>query len=426
MSVDSLNSIHSASKMDDLLNNPVREKLLRALKERLCRAIDQLKDTLVRIDRDEAQSLDDITENCKRISHVLQTISDDKLEVQMLWNGPISYLLTVGPLTRTEIPIDILATLISVGFDVNEYSCGGRCLDIAVQNQHYNAIKLLVQHGAESNGGLGQRQSPITVLASQSNAPLDLFELLATQGNLNDGGAYHFLPLHNAVQSGNSKIALHLIKLGASVNREDGSSRLPIEYFVKRCTLNQFDNELFKSLFPSRNMDILKVIGGILEEKKNSDKTATYNFEMLHWSLQRLHNDESLNVEITCCLFSTCMVVNGVKIVSTMSTQLLPIFLYSLLLVELQFDLASVPNKIANNVERIAGTEGLTHACAVDTVWKDYHKHGHLKSLLRLCILQIRSCMSSLDDDSFLSLPVPPYLRKLLTYYDVVEKIFSE
>ena len=411
--------------MEALQNDPNKE-LERTMEDRLRTSLFQLKDVLVRIDRDETQSLDDITEHSERISAVLQAISDNKFQIPQNIK-PISELLTVGPLTRTEIPIDIFAKLISVGFDVNDLdSRVGTCLDIAVKNQHYNAAKLLVQHGVESYAVFGRIKSPVAVLALQSNAPLDLFDLLATQENLNDCGAYFYLPLHIAVQSGNSKLALHLIKLGATVNQEDGSSKLPLEYFVKSCTLNQFDSELFKSLFPSRNMDILKVIGEILTQKENSDKTATYNFEMLHRSLQRLHFDESLNVEITYGIGSTCMVVNGVRIVSTIIGQLLPIYLYSLLLVELQFDFASVPTKIADNGERSTGTQGLIYACAVDTVWKDYHKHGRAKSLLRLCILQIRSCMSSLDDDSFLGLPVPPHLRKLLTYYDVAEKIFAE
>ena len=407
--------------MEDLHNKPSGDKRIATMDERLRTSIIQLKRMLHISDRDETQSLDNITELSKRISDVLQTISDDKLEVQISQSiKPIYYLLNVGPLARTEVPIEILSKLISVGFNLNECdSRGATCLDIAVRKQHYNAIKLLVQHGAESDDVCGPTQSPIVVLSSQSNAPLDLFDLLATQENLNDGGAYYYLPLHNAVRCGNNKIALHLIKLGASVNQEDGSSKLPIDYFVKTCTLNQFDSELFKRVFPSRNMDILKVIGDILSQKENYGKTATYNFEMLHRSLQRLHFDESLKVEITFGISSACMVVNGVNFVSTGCGQLLPIYLYSLLLVELQFDFASVPNKTADDVERIAGTEGLKYACAVDTVWKDYHTHGHLKSLLRLCILQIRSYMSSLDDDSFLSLPVPPYLRKLLMYDNV-------
>ena len=101
-------------------------------------------------------------------------------------------------------------------------------------------------------------------------------------------------------------------------------------------------------------------------------------------------------------------------------------YLCSLLLVELQVDFISTPREIDDKFKQSATEKKLTYLHAIDCVWKNYHKQSRVKSLLRLCILCTRSSMSSLDDASFMSLPVPPYIRKLLTYRDIAEGIFEE
>ena len=48
----------------------------------------------------------------------------------------------------------MLEVLLSFGFDVNEYYSDTRlmtCLHLAIKNHHYNAIRWLVQHGADCN-----------------------------------------------------------------------------------------------------------------------------------------------------------------------------------------------------------------------------------------------------------------------------------
>ena len=74
---------------------------------------------------------------------------------------------------------------------------------------------------------------PILIsLISQKDMPLDIFDLIATPQNLNCEHLFSCnLPLHKAVSCGRPAIALHLIKLGASVNQNDRGSRLLIEYF---------------------------------------------------------------------------------------------------------------------------------------------------------------------------------------------------
>ena len=376
------------------------------------------------VDRDEAQSL---TEHCKRISEILQTISDNKLDVKNFQNiTPIHDLLSVRLYNgRQEVPIDILTKLISVGFDVNAARAyKSMCLETAIENRHYNAVRVLVQHGAKGYSdhtsicAQWRKISPIALLARDQDAPLDLFNLLATPQNLNDCDEYFYLPLHEAVEHCCVKNAQHLIKLGARVNQRDGKSGLPLSY-IRINDISQCNSELFFNLLPARehSEDILSLIGCFLIERMNTDKTDTYVFEMLHQLLQRLHFNEPINVEMWNHSYSTIMVTNDVQVAFTAQYQpcMLPVYLCSLLLVELQFDLASAPNKIVDELPANAGAEDLTYARAIDSMWTDYHQLCQPKPLQRLCILHIRSSMTSLDDDSFLSLPVPPYLRRLLT-----------
>ena len=416
--------------MEDL-HEKQREEVQRGIEERLYTEINVLKQILVTIDRDKTQRLDSITENIKGISDILKTISENKLDIQNFWlKKPIHHLLSAGPFTRTEIPIDILVGLISAGFDVNAIGVQNRtCLDIAAENCHYNAVRLLVRHGAigfaDSQLSYWGKRSPIVLLASHSNVPLDLFDMLATPKNLNDNRCYKYLPLHEAVRCSNTETALHLIKLGASVNQRDAFVGLPLHYAVDSC-LKQANNELFMSVLPPRSQGtlILQLISKLISTTERPAKTATHLFVMLHQLLQRLHFDEPLKVEI-CHSSSLRMMVMGAMI-DPIAYYSHPVYLCSLILVELQFDLTSVPGNITNVLSNNARAEALIYAPAVEEVWKNCHQQNHVKSLLRLCILKTRSSMSSLDDDSFLSLPGPPYLRRLLTYRDVSERIFAE
>ena len=59
---------------------------------------------------------------------------------------------------------------------------------------------------------------------------------------------------------------------------------------------------------------------------------------------------------------------------------------------------------------------------AIEDMWNAYqHKHGNAKSLASLCIHTVRKSMSSLDDNSFHSLPVPSRIRDLLMLRNVAD-----
>ena len=89
-------------------------------------------------------SISPITEN---IADTLQQDTDHVLcTLPTGYKNPIHDLLAVGPLTRTEIPLDVVNMLITAGFDVDctDPNYGHPCLKIAIEMHHYNAIRLLM------------------------------------------------------------------------------------------------------------------------------------------------------------------------------------------------------------------------------------------------------------------------------------------
>ena len=383
-----------------------------------------LKETLISIQRDHRYSIYSIDPNIRKISKLLQEASDNNLDIQQFCSNDLIYdLLYTGPFTRTVIPLNLIEMLISAGSDVNAVDIvDNRCLlNIAIQKGHYNVIRLLVEHGAnrfnnESLLALKRLEIklPVVLLASQPNAPLDLFDILVTSGTINNCSLSKDLPLHQAVFCGHTAIALHLIKLGASVDQQDGWSRLPVGYLVSNST-NYCNIELFTALLPSKahGMEIFTALATILGEKGRTEKTETDLFLMLHQLLQRLSFHEPLRVGGEGC-FNNYMTVNSIWLTDRIEHGSLPAvhFLCSLILVELQFDFASIPNEIADKLPSSDDTEALLYARAFDDVWRRYREQCRVKSLLRLCIHRIRNCLKRLDDDSFQSLPVPPFLLR--------------
>ena len=456
--------------MDDF-NKEILTKRLRVntALNMLRRAIKDLKETLVRIDTDSTQSIGSIAKNIKRILNILKEISDKQLDIHIdsPYRDPIHDLLHVGPLTRTKVPLDVLHQLISVGFEINcTDKFGDKCLDIAIQRHHYNAIKLLITYGAQSDCTDDDIRTQLRLLAGQYNV-LDLFDLLATPVNLNNSGRSGLLPFHTAVSCGPIQTALHLIKLGASVDQHDRDLNLPIGYFtdsVSNCRKrvlaigyfkyklqyksNKLNNKVFMSLLPHKAHDV-PILRAILRLQGygRPDKDDAWLLEMSHQLLQRLHFNEPVRVdfktvskrEYSECRHSLCgpdhkfillMVINNVEVCTSRKYNRLPMFcamyLCSLILVKLQTDFISTSTEIDDKLKHAVTEEELCYVHAIDCVWTTYHQQCHVKSLLRLCILCTRSSMSSLDDASFMSLPVPPYIRKLLTYRDIAEDVFEE
>ena len=217
--------------------------------------IQSLMDTLCELDDDKTKSVDIIAEHTERITSLIPSNPIDAWYPKL-----IHHLLSVGPLQRTEIPLEVLEVLVSSGFDVNKYHYSNgkdvnedfceqedapdekrmSCLRLAIKNHHYSAARWLVQHGADCDkesydelDKIDGHFTPITMLAMNQDAPLDLFNILLTQENLNrkNHRCMH-LPLHFAALHGHTNIALHLIKQGASVNQEDGDGHIPLHFAV--------------------------------------------------------------------------------------------------------------------------------------------------------------------------------------------------
>ena len=100
--------------------------------------------------------------------------------------------------------------------------------------------------------------------------------------------------------------------------------------------------------------------------------------------------------------------------------------LFNFILTELRFNVVSAPNNLVPLVSGSGNENLIKHAHAIDDLWRNYRHKCKVRSLLTLCILKTRSTMQCLDDYSFLTLPVPPYIRRLLAYRDVSERIYEE
>ena len=193
----------------------------------LINKINSLVDTLFDLDDNGTKSMDIIAEYTERIRNV---IPSNRAHIQ--YPKPIHCLLSIQPLRRIEIPLDVLELLLSSGFNVNVYYNNNSgdinaermtCLHLAIKNKHYSSVSLLVKHGANcdkesydpAHAHTEHGITPIAMLSRYKDAPLDLFNILKTpeklNGNLNEKSV---LPLHVAVECGHTDIVLHLMKLG--------------------------------------------------------------------------------------------------------------------------------------------------------------------------------------------------------------------
>ena len=200
--------------------------------------VSSLADTLCVLDNDETKSWDILLEHVDKIQNAIPS-----KPIDTWYPKPIHRLLSVCPLNRIEIPLDLLDVLMSCRFDINEYYESNEremtCLHLAIKNHHYNVVKWLVQRGANCDkhsydfwdwNSIPYSISPIAMLAGQHDAPLDLFDTLKTSENLN---SHTQPPLYVAIHNGHIRIARHLIDLGANVNCVHGKT-LPLHIALHR------------------------------------------------------------------------------------------------------------------------------------------------------------------------------------------------
>ena len=421
-----------------------------ASNEPLDAAIDSLIETLLSVDNDNTISMDNaqqlIGEHREKISAVLVTYSQGDYSCY-----PIHRLLSAKPLSRVEIPLDILEMLTSFGFDINEISwignCSSPCVTVAIRNRHYAAVRWLVGNGADCNlRGKDIYKYPITWLASYPNEPLDLFDILKTSENLN-GTELKDSPLHTTARHGHTESALHLIKLGANVMQPATNMRftynsLPIDYYIKNYA-RSYHVELFTSLMPSCNKKLFCIICAFLIETK-----GVLNFDVVFRMLQNLlqhlildqpvslmihrefesNSDSDSESESECDFSNEYYGIVKVKLnqddVYKKFFSCKDIYLLSLLFLHLDCDVAisqeALPPFLQNHP---SFNKTMALAQAVDDIWKKCRSRQDARSLLRMCIEQTRQSMNSLSDSSFLTLPVPSSIRKMLMYQDIAEVI---
>ena len=104
-----------------------------------------LKKTLIEIDKDSTKDMNSIIEHNKRISEVLQTTEAQTLDLEIC---PFDELSSLQPLSRIEIPLEILETLTCTGVDLHDKR---DCLWSAIRNHHYNVVRWLVEQGIDCN-----------------------------------------------------------------------------------------------------------------------------------------------------------------------------------------------------------------------------------------------------------------------------------
>ena len=233
------------------------------------------------------------------------------------------------------------------------------------------------------------------------------------------------------------------------------SSSLLIEKFMWQYNpYKKFNYDLFMALLPARPqvINILALIILILRKLKCSNKSN----EILHQLIQRLDVWDIVKPLVVLIRWQTHLIPHRsyflmIRDRSIGSTVFLSeptdwmddyrcssgrqvyfheprtVYLCSLLLVELRVDMIPNTSDIAPLYHgKTSPHLDLDYALLIDDIWRTYREQDSVRSFLRLCILSIRHAMSSLDDQSFLSLPVPPYIRTLLTYRDVSEKFCEE
>ena len=255
----------------------------------LINEIKSLVDTLFDLDDNDTKSRDIIAEHTERIRNVIPPNP-----AYIRYPKPIHCLLSIQPLRRIEIPLEVLKLLLSSGFNVNVYynSIGGdinaermTCLHLAIKNKHYSSVSLLVKHGVDcdkesydpAHALTEHGITPIAMLARYKDAPLDLFDILKTPQNLNGNSCEKkVLPLHVAAECGHTDIVLHLMKLGASLNKKDRHGDVPLHLAVEN--------------------EHVELAVSLLEHGSSVNQNDRYGRLPLH--LAMLHNNSKLSLSL--------------------------------------------------------------------------------------------------------------------------------
>jgi ankyrin repeat protein len=125
------------------------------------------------------------------------------------------------------------------------FSRGTTPLIAAAGNGDLEAIKLLLDHGAQADQPQADLQTPVSALAGARAAPDDLvaaLKLLQEHGATLDTVAVHHhlqrtrggAPLHYAVRANNAKVVEALVQLGADIDVKDHDGLTALDYAMAR------------------------------------------------------------------------------------------------------------------------------------------------------------------------------------------------
>ena len=99
-----LQLLESADEKLAVKQRIAQSTLNKELNKELC----NLRETLVAIDKGNTQSMDTLSVHTEKISNVVQKISTQNLDARQFRPNPFHIILSVGTLSKTEIPLDVL------------------------------------------------------------------------------------------------------------------------------------------------------------------------------------------------------------------------------------------------------------------------------------------------------------------------------
>ena len=144
---------------------------------------------------------------------------------------------------------------------------------------------------------------------------------------------------------------------------------------------------------------------------------------MLHKLIQRLILGEPLSITMRRH-FAFEMKLNQHVIIKL--TQLKTVYLCSVLLIMLGCNVSVVYAMVPPSSSYSGNlAKQLLQAHATVDLWNAYKENVTVRKLQTLCIQKTRQSMYSLSDESFQSLPIPPYLQKMLMLKDIVDVLFE-
>ena len=226
---------------------------------------------------------------------------------------------------------------------------------------------------------------------------------------------------------GHSESALHLIQIGAEIKQTKAyvTDTLPTELYISNYS-RDYNAELFTLLIPVYGRELLHIVN-LLLGRNNQLTNSEVMSKMFQQLLQRLIFDWPISLTIEIRNeddFSVDIQINQNDIYQSRWYSLKETYLWSLLLSHLDCNMTSTQEATGARMHNpMANEKCLAHVQAIDDLWKKCRSRSSVHSLLRLIIQQVRQSMNNLSDSSFLTLPVPSSICKMLMYQDITDVV---